>query len=63
MKKLIKKLDDYHNSALGILVQMLACVLMATGLVYELIVGGAAGYWIFSIGCFATVVGTKLRGK
>lgn len=52
-----------NRELIGIIGQYGACVLMATGLIYELKSGADIGWFIFSIGCLAAVIATKIRGK
>lgn len=52
-----------NRELVGIVGQYGACVLMATGLIYELIAGANVGWFIFSVGCLTAVIATKIRGK
>jgi len=52
-----------QKETIGIIGQYSACLLMASGLAYELAAGESLGWWVFSAGCLVTVIATKIRGK
>lgn len=66
MKRLLLRILDWpkvkHDNA-GIVIQLLSCVLSATGIGLSLADGNPHGSAYIVAGALVLVVGTKLRGK